>query len=399
MRTLLSKTKLLVVINSRANYGRIKSVLYAAKHHPNIELIIVVGASAVLSKFGDVCDIISQDGFDIADKVYSIVEGESLVSMAKSTGLGIIELTSVFERLRPDVVLTVADRFETLATAVASSYMNIPLAHTQGGEVTGSIDESVRHAITKLAHIHFPATARARDFILRMGEDPNNVVLTGCPAIDLLTSVSDYDIKRALCQEGRGVGTPIDPNQPYIVVVQHPVTTEFGAGAAQIKQTLAAVEKVNRQGMQVVWLWPNVDAGSDDISKVLRQFRENSEPNGFHFYRNFPPEYYAAVINSSKCIVGNSSSGIREASFLGLPSVNIGNRQSDREHAENCITVSYDASDIFDAISYQIGRRYPVSTMFGDGCAGKRIVDAIADRSISVVKRLSYLDTAMEVTE
>ncbi|MGD8435098.1 MAG: UDP-N-acetylglucosamine 2-epimerase, partial [Syntrophobacterales bacterium] len=171
----MAKRKVCVVVNSRANYGRIKSVLRAIREHPDLDLILIVGASALLWRFGNVAEQIREDGFQTDAIVYSIVEGENPTTMAKSTGMGIMELATQFENLKPDVVITVADRFETIATAIAASYMNIPLAHTQGGEVTGSIDESVRHAITKLAHIHFPATEKAKDNVIRMGEDPEKV--------------------------------------------------------------------------------------------------------------------------------------------------------------------------------------------------------------------------------
>jgi UDP-hydrolysing UDP-N-acetyl-D-glucosamine 2-epimerase len=187
----MARRKVCVVVNSRANYGRIKSVLNAIKDHPALDLQLIAGASALLWRFGNVAQQIHKDGFNIDVVVYSIVEGENPTTMAKSTGMGIMELATQFENLRPHVVITVADRFETMATAIAASYMNIPLAHTQGGEVTGSIDESVRHAITKLAHIHFPATKKAKDNIIRMGEDPETVFLTGCPAIDI---VADLDL-------------------------------------------------------------------------------------------------------------------------------------------------------------------------------------------------------------
>ena len=155
------KKKIAIVIYSRANYARIKSVLIELRKKKKIELQIILGASALLDKYGNLEKIILKDNIKVAAKSYSIIEGNNPITMAKSTGLGIIELSQIFSSLKPDIVLTVADRFETMATAIAASYMNIPLAHTQGGEVTGSIDESVRHAITKLSHIHFPATKKS----------------------------------------------------------------------------------------------------------------------------------------------------------------------------------------------------------------------------------------------
>ena len=276
----MTRRRVCVVVNSRANYARIKSVLKLIQGHADLDLLLIVGASALLHRFGSAVNVMREDGFEPDCVVHSILEGETPTTMAKSTGLGIVELATHFENLKPDVVLTVADRFETIATAIAASYMNIPVAHTQGGEVSGSIDESVRHAVTKLSHIHFPATERARDFLLRMGEPPETVHLTGCPSLDLLVD-SDLSLPRDLFERYRGVGAVIDPSRPYIVVLQHPVTTEYGAGLAQIGETLAAIERVCEQGMQVFWLWPNVDAGSEDVAKGLRMFRERRNP-GLH---------------------------------------------------------------------------------------------------------------------
>lgn len=384
-----SLRRICVAVHSRANYGRIKSVLHAINEHPELELQLVVGASAVLQRFGDIRDVMERDGFRAVSTIYTIVEGETLTTMAKSTGLAILELATTFENLRPDIVLTVADRFETMATAVAASYMNIRLAHTQGGETTGSIDESVRHAVTKLSHIHFPATEQATQNVIRMGEDPANVHFTGCPSIDIIASLDlDLGATRDLFDRYGGVGATLDPSKPYLVVLQHPVTTEYGSGLAQIQETLEAVVAT---GMQAAWLWPNVDAGSDDISKGLRMFREARRPEGLHFYRNFSVEDYARLINNCACLVGNSSSAIREGTFLGVPAVNIGTRQSGREHGPNVIHTGYDRHEIKAAIERQLsGGRYPRSEMFGRGYAGGKIADILATTHASIQKRLCY---------
>ncbi|MDA0786391.1 MAG: UDP-N-acetylglucosamine 2-epimerase [Proteobacteria bacterium] len=379
--------KICVVVNSRANYARIKSVMRAVQQHNRLELQLIVGASALLYRYGNVVDLIRADGFEPSAVIYSIVEGENPTTMAKSTGMGIIELSSQLENLQPDIVLTVADRFETMATAIAAAYMNIPLAHTQGGEVTGSIDESVRHAITKLAHIHFPATAQAHDFVMRMGEAPETVHLTGCPAIDLLVD-NDLSLDPGLLNGGRGTGAHLDPSQPYMVVLQHPVTTEYGSGFEQISATLEAVRRID---MQTVWLWPNVDAGSDDVSKGLRMYREENPDANVHFYRNFPAEDYARLINNTAVLVGNSSSALREGAYLGVPAVNIGTRQGGREHAANVRHADYDPDAIERLAREQMDHgRYESSHMFGDGHAGKRIANLLADSEIIIQKRLAY---------
>jgi UDP-hydrolysing UDP-N-acetyl-D-glucosamine 2-epimerase len=381
------RRKVCVVVNSRANYGRIKSVLEAVKAHPKLELQLVTGASALLHRFGQVVDLIRRDGFEPCATVYSIVEGETPTTMAKSTGMAMIELATQFENLRPDVVLTVADRFETIATAIAASYMNIPVAHTQGGEVTGSIDESVRHAVTKLSHIHFPATELARDYLIKMGEDPATVHWTGCPSIDAIASI-DLSLPKDIFERYRGVGADLDPTQPYVVVLQHPVTTEYGQGLAQIEATLEAVARI---GMQTAWLWPNVDAGSDHVSKGIRRFRETRNPEKMHFYINFAVEDYARLVNNAACLIGNSSSALREGAFLGVPAVNIGTRQSGREHGPNVVHVGYDSDEIEAAIRRQIAHgRYQRSTLFGDGQAGARIAKLLGESDIRVQKKLCY---------
>ena len=344
------KRKICVVVNSRANYGRIKSVLREINNSSALELQLILGASALLHRFGDVQEIVRADGFKISSKVYLIVEGENPTTMAKSTGMAIMELATMFENMKPDIVVTVADRFETMATAVAASYMNIPIAHTQGGEITGSIDESVRHAVTKLSHIHFAATEKAARNIIKMGEDPSSVYCTGCPSIDVIADL-DLSLPTDIFRRYKGVGPDLDASRPYLVVLQHPVTTEYGDGIIQINETLKAVEKI---GKQAAWLWPNVDAGSDDIAKGLRKYREKKNPDFIHIYRNFSVEDYARLINNCACIVGNSSSALREGAFLGVPAVNLGTRQQNREHGENVIHVNYNSDEIEDAIRRQI---------------------------------------------
>ena len=392
----MSQRKVCVVVNSRANYGRIKSFLRAAMDHPDLELQLIVGASALLYRFGSAIDIIRGDGFEPQAIVHSVVDGETPVTMAKSVGLGTIELATHFEALKPDVVLTVADRFETIATAIAASYMNIPVAHTQGGEVTGSIDENVRHAITKLSHIHFPATERAREFLLRMGERPDTIHVAGCPSIDVLVE-NDLALPKDIFARNKGVGADLDISKPYVMVMQHPVTTEYGEGLTQIEATLKAVDRIGRQGMQVIWLWPNADAGSDDVAKGLRVFRENNDPDYLHLYRNFSPEDYARLLNNAVCMIGNSSSGLREAAYLGTPSVNIGTRQRGRDRAQNVIDAPHNAEAIYRAIERQVAHgRYPRSLMFGDGSSGKRIADILATATLQLEKSLSYLDMPEE---
>jgi|TARA_A100001391_G_scaffold204169_1_gene198803 UDP-hydrolysing UDP-N-acetyl-D-glucosamine 2-epimerase len=379
----VGKKRIAVVVASRANYGRIKSVLQAVDAHPGLELQLIVGASSLLYRYGQVVDRIEADGFRVAARSYMVVEGENPIAMAKSTGLGIVDMATHFDSLKPDVVLTVADRYETMATAIAASYMNIPLAHTQGGEVTGSIDESVRHAITKLAHIHFVTTPLSRQRLIQLGEDPTTVHITGCPSIDAIQH-RPAAADRAFFARYGGTGTELDPSRPYIVVLQHPVTTEFGKGLDQIQQTINAVSQL---GTQIVWLWPNIDAGSDDVSKGLRMFANHNPGVPIHFYRNFDVADYATLIENAACLVGNSSSGLREGAYLGVPVVNVGTRQTNREVAANVLHADYDAAEIEAKIRVQIEHgRYPSDPIYGDGRAGHRIADLLASENVRIQK-------------
>lgn len=384
----LSKRKICIVVASRANYGRIRSVMSAIQAHDDLELQLIVGSSALLYRFGNVIDRIIEDGFRVDAKIYSIVEGENLTTMAKSAGLGITELATQFENLQPDMVLTVADRFETISTAIAASYMNIPVAHTQGGEVTGNIDECVRHAITKLSHVHLTTTALSSVRLVRMGEQPNSVFRVGCPSLDVLNGL-DLSLPAGFFRKAGGVGTPIDPKDPYLVVLQHPVTTEFGSGLDQINQTIDAVHGLD---MPTIWLWPNVDAGSDDVAKGLRVYINNNRDTKITFYRNFAVEDYARIIANCACLVGNSSSAIREGAYLGVPAVNIGTRQLGRERGGNVIDVPYDSSEIREAIQQQIAHGpYESDLLYGDGRSGKRIAEILATCPLHITKSF-YMD-------
>lgn len=381
-----SPRKVCVVVFSRANYGRIRTALKAIQDHPDLELQIIVGASAVLPRYGDIQPLLRNEGFEPNATIYSLIEGETPLTMAKTTGITIVELSTIFSNLKPDIVLTVADRYETLATAVTASYMNIPVAHTQGGEVTGSIDESVRHAVTKLAHIHFPATERSAENIKRMGEHLEKVFMVGCPAMDLFDEIdlsTPPDMKNY-----SGVGDKPNLDEPYIVVMQHPVTTEYGSGMEQINETIRAVSKL---GMNTIWLWPNADAGSNDVAKGIRIFREENSAQKISFFKNFDVKDYAKLIAHCKCIVGNTSSGLREGATLGIPAVSIGSRQAGREHAENVIFTGYDSDEIYDAVKKQIDHgKYKPSAIFGDGTSGKKIADVLSKVDLSVQKKLAY---------
>jgi len=382
--------KICIVVGSRANYSSIKSVMCAVRATPELKLQLVVGASALLDRFGSVVEVIEADGFQPDAEVTMIVEGETPGTMAKSTGLGLLELPTIFGMLKPDMVVSVGDRFETMATAVAAAYMNIPLAHTMGGEISGTIDESIRHAVTKLAHVHFPANTRAAERIVRMGEDPAAVHVVGCPRIDLVAEIArgDGHLESPDWLEREGVGAHITLDKPFLLVSQHPVTTEYGHGEQQIVETLMALHELQ---MPAIMMWPNADAGSEDISRGMRKFREKYRPEYIRFYKNFPIDTYVRLMLSCACAVGNSSAPLREGAFIGVPTVNVGTRQQGRDRADNAIDAGYDRREIVAAINRQLAHgRYPSNHLYGDGGAGARIAKVLVDAPLRVQKRLSY---------
>ena len=387
----MKKRKVCVVITARPSYSRIKTALTAIKNHPDLELQLVAASSALLDRYGSAVNYIEKDGFQIAAKVFNVLEGENLTAAAKTTGIGILELSTVFENLRPDVVVTVADRFETMATAIAAAYMNIPLAHVQGGEVTGNIDEKVRHAITKLSDLHLVSTELARERVIRMGEEPSTVYMTGCPSIDLAKEILKEDkLNFDPFERYGGVGNKVDISGGYVVVLQHPVTTEYGESRVQVETTLQAVGELE---IPTFWFWPNVDAGADGTSKGIRAFREFNAKLAakIHFFKNIEGHDFLSLLFHAQCLIGNSSAGIREGSYLGVPVVNIGSRQAGRERGANVIDAGYSKEGIQKATLQQIKHgRYKPDQVYGDGLAGKRIADLLATCELTIEKKLTY---------
>lgn len=388
----MSKRNICVVVTARASYSRIKTALTAIKKHPDLELQLIVAASALLDRYGSAYNVMENDGFEITSKVYNVLEGENVTTSAKTTGLGILELSTVFDNLKPDIVVTIADRYETMSTAVAASYMNIPLAHIQGGEITGNIDEKVRHAITKLSDYHFAATEVAKERVIKLGEDPEFVFNTGCPSIDLAMQVmndNSYEFEPLDKYGGVGMGKEmLDNSGGYIVVMQHPVTTEIDQSKENVEATLYAIKELN---YPTFWFWPNVDAGADGTSKGIRIFREQNHNVPIHFFKNMEPKDFLHLLKNSKCLVGNSSVGIRECSFMGVPVVNIGSRQNRRERGNNVIDTSYSVDEIKKAIQYWLNNgNVEPSNVYGGGDAGKKIADILSTVELKFHKTLTF---------
>lgn len=381
------KRRVAIVLTTRGNYAKMKSTMRAVLNHPALELQVVVGGGIVLARYGDYAGIIEADGFRIDRRVPFLSDGDTLGEMARSAGQATKGMAEAFEELRPDVVIVIADRYEALSVAHAALCMNIPIAHLEGGEVSGSIDESIRHAITKLAHIHFPATSSASDRIIRMGESSESVIVVGSPSLDLLSGLdlSDVSSLNAIHWIDGGDTSP-DFQKDYIVVSQHPVVTEYDDRSENMDETALAVREL---GLPAVWVWPNMDAGSAEVTAGIRKFR--TDHADIHHVASLPMELYAILLKNARCLVGNSSSGIRECEFLGVPVVNIGTRQQGRQRGANVMDVPYDRRAIIRTIHTQLAHGpYQSVHLYGDGRAGEKIANALARHDFRIQKRIAY---------
>ncbi|WP_336003330.1 UDP-N-acetylglucosamine 2-epimerase [Halorientalis halophila] len=369
---------IVVCLTSRGNYARIGTVLHELEADPEIDLDIVVAGASMLRKYGTLSEILREDGLEISQELYNVIEGGNPVSSAKTTGLGIVEFTNVLSNIDPDGVVTIADRYETMAITLSASYLNIPVLHTQGGEITGSIDERVRHATTKFADYHFVSTERSAEIVNRLGEYEERIFNTGCPSMDLAAEIQDigdsmYDPQ----DQYGGVGSDVDVTDDYLVVQYHPVVTEY---ESEYDKTWELINAIDELEVQAFWFWPNMDAGTDQVSKAIREYRNIRDPDDVRFFINLRPRDYLTLVNNSACLVGNSSVGIRECSFLGQPSVNIGDRQKHRERAENVTDVDCETDAIREAVREQIAvDEYSSSSLYGTGDAGEKICKRIKE--------------------
>ena len=377
--------KVAVVITARPSYSRVKSVIEAL-HTRDVDVNIVCCASTLLERYGRVVDVIRKDFRAEITELWSTYEGTTRETSAKETGVLVSECASHFARTRPEAVVVVADRHEVLAPAIAASYQHLPLVHLQGGERSGSIDDKVRYAITQLADAHCVATIQALDTVRAIRPD-SQVWLTGCPSIDLCARLDEDD--PVTLDELGGHGDPIELSQPFLLVLQHS-DTRVDSNGLDMLATLAACEESR---YPTVCLWPGEDADADQASKAIRSFLPSIP---FHTVRNVPPRRFLKLLTQAACLVGNSSVGIRECAFLGVPVVNIGQRQEMRERAANVMDVpSFDVRVIQHAIKIQAAHRYGSSSLYGLLGAGLLCADAIiqtvlstralAQRKVSVV--------------
>jgi UDP-hydrolysing UDP-N-acetyl-D-glucosamine 2-epimerase len=372
-------------ITSRAYYGRSQLLLKRLQEHPGIELELMLGGSILLDKYSrHIADDIEAGGFTISTTLFNVIEGGNHVAMAKTACLTALEFTNGFHAADPDIVVICGDRFEQLAIAMAAAYLNKTIAHIEGGDVSGSIDESVRHAITKLAHLHFVTNADAHRRVLAMGEDPRYVFNTGSLDVEVASQVTAAITSEVVNRYG--VGHEVDVTRPFLLVIQHPVTTE-GGNRLHLEETLRAVSAL---GMPAIWIWPNPDAGTAEMAESLRHFREQSgaAANRMRFITDLPVGEFIALLKVAACLVGNSSAGIKECSYLGTPVVNIGARQQGRLHAENVAHADYHEREIVTAVRGQIAHgRYAPSQIYHGAGASQAMVDVLAGVELYTQKR------------
>ena len=379
------KRRICFPITNRAYYGRSQLLIKKLHTHPEIELELMLGGSILLDKYSrHIAEDIEAGGFTISASLFNVIEGGNHVAMAKTACLTALEFTNGLHTIDPDVVIICGDRFEQLAIAMAAAYLNKMIAHIEGGDVSGSIDESVRHAITKLAHLHFVTNADAHRRVLAMGEDPRYVFNTGSLDVELASRV-DTAITSEIVN-GHGVGHTVDVTRPFLMVIQHPVTSERD-NRQHLETTLRAVSALD---MPAIWFWPNPDAGTGEMAETLRHFREQHEGATvrMRFITNVPADQFIAMLKLTACVVGNSSAGIKECSYLGIPVVNIGGRQQGRLNADNVVDTGYDVGEIQRAVRAQVRHgRYAPSHIYFQPDASQAMVDVLARVELYTQKR------------
>lgn len=385
-------TKVCVVVTARPSWAKLQTICEALRARHDVELQMVACASALLERYGRVVDVIKSQGFTIDAECWSAYEGANLVTSAKETGALLSELAAVLQRLRPTVVLCCADRHEVLAVAQAAAYLHIPLGHAQGGERTGSIDDRVRDSITSLSDFHFPCTEQAAFRVYMLTGAHDRIWQVGCSSIDLAKRAQLEPPVTA--EELGGAGAPIDLSQPFGMLLQHPVTSEADQAHRQMHMTLLALE-LSR--LPAVVLWPGQDAGADGASKAIREHQE--QYHSLHTVRNLAPNRFLKLLTQASVLVGNSSAGIRECAYLGVPVVNVGSRQHGRERGPNVIDVPHGGMDtdatigIAAAIQRQIAHgRYPSDSRYGVGDSGQRIAEVLSGVNQNVDSRHDHAE-------
>ncbi|XP_041047366.1 bifunctional UDP-N-acetylglucosamine 2-epimerase/N-acetylmannosamine kinase isoform X1 [Carcharodon carcharias] len=363
------KLRICVATCNRADYSKLAPIMFGIKEQPDLfDLKVVVLGSHLIDDYGNTYRMIEQDDFDINTSLHTIVRGEDEAAMVESVGLALVKLPDVLNRLKPDLMIVHGDRFDALAVATSAALMNIRILHMEGGEVSGTIDDSIRHAITKLAHYHVCCTRSAEQHLIAMCEDHNRILLSGCPSYDKLLTAGSKDYLSIL---QTWLSKDVKPRE-YIVALQHPVTTNIKHSVKMFELTLDALITFNKR---TLILFPNIDAGSKEMVRVMRKKGIEQNPN-FRAVKHIPFEQFIQMVAHAGLMIGNSSCGVREAGAFGTPVINLGTRQTGRETGENVLHVRNADSQnkILHALQLQFGKLYPCSKIYGDGNAVPRIL-------------------------
>jgi len=382
----MSKRVVAVFTGNRAEYGLQFPILRAIDAHPGLDYRLIVSGAHLDPNFGRTLAEIEADGFQVHAQVKIDLDADTLHATAKAIGTGIVSMSEALDRIRPDLLVVYADRFEGFAAVIAGTQMSVPTAHVEGGDITegGALDDSVRHAMTKLAHLHFTTNAQATNRVLAMGEEPWRVHTVGFPAIDLIQDgnfAAPSDVAERL---------GLDLSRPIVLFTQHSVTTEFDQAASQIAPALEALGELAENDVQVIATYPNNDAGGRRIIAALEAWAGEGRAN-VQLHRSLGRWLYHGVLALARdaalriICVGNSSSGIKETPAFGCPTVNIGSRQDGRLRSSNVIDAGYQAAAIKAAIRRAIedeafrARCRSADNPYGLGDAGRKIAEVLAD--------------------
>jgi GDP/UDP-N,N'-diacetylbacillosamine 2-epimerase (hydrolysing) len=373
------KIKVIAFTGTRADYPRVKKVLEKIKLDKNFDLKIAVSGTHVLKEYGNTYKEIIQDGFKIYKK-FSIYESNYDTLYGATTAISNCtkKFAKILKNYNPDIVLITVDRIETLGATIPASIMNFPIAHIQGGEVTGTIDENIRHAVTKLSHIHFVANEDAKKRIIKLGEKKSYVFNVGCPYVDLIKSTKKIPKERLFKKLN------LDINKKTIILIQHAVTTEFGESKDQIFKTIKVLKKLDHNKFQVFSIYSNADPGSKEIIKQIKKAK-------FNLVKNIISDEFINLMRHSNLIIGNSSCGIREAPSFKLPAINIGSRQNKRLRTRNVVDIDHKVNEIESALKYVLNNKNfkrnlkKVKNPYGDGYASEKIVKILKKLNLSKI--------------
>ena len=340
----MEKRKIRAVTGARSDYDLLYSVYKNLDEDPRFEFQVLITGPHLSEKYGLTAQYVEKDGFNIADKIYNLIDSDKKLGRAISIGNQITGLAQAFSRIIPDVILVAGDREESISVALTGAYLDIPVAHFFGGDIAkdGNIDNSTRYATSKYAHIHFPSLLEHKQTLLKLGEDEWRIYPVGNPAIDRLISTESFSKEELFSRIGNG-----KLHENYCVLIQHSIITQVEKQNEHIRMTLEAL--LEYDGHCFI-NYPNSDSGSNEIIKAYQEY-SGKYPEKFTLFQNLDRQTYVSLLKNAKFLLGNSSSGVVEVASLGLPAINIGMRQRGRVHGDNVILVDKDRKHIVQAIN------------------------------------------------